>query len=433
MQSPVDDKPVETAARQSVVEALVVQESTVEATVQEQVFENPVVEALVLGLVVEAPIVQESAVEATVKEQVFETQVVAEKVVEAAFTRESIIEDRVVVENPKAQESVIVETAITQASVAEIVTSQELVVESTAQEQVVETPVFEAPLVEEPIIEPQKVTYESTIESAIQPSNEDTPKSNETQEIIETEEMVISRIIPKRSPSRSRSPSNRKSRMGALGVEGKYSGTSTPTLQEERSSINADPRIKDSGNLEEQNEKIESVILKLESRKNSTESDPVESMNQNIENPLKLDRKNSDPAPELIKTASTEFETSIVETQGKKIVTEIKITTYELDNASPSIDQVNTIEKAVTQDPTDNENPDQVVQEETGNAEEDQRIMAVVLADFESQGEGQLSIFEGEIIVVLESEFGNGWSFGERMDGSDSGVFPSTYVHVIQQ
>ena len=52
--------------------------------------------------------------------------------------------------------------------------------------------------------------------------------------------------------------------------------------------------------------------------------------------------------------------------------------------------------------------------------------LAVALADYESTGEGQLGLVAGETIRVLVWEYGNGWSYGESIDGSTRGVFPQT-------
>ncbi|TPX32703.1 hypothetical protein SmJEL517_g04209 [Synchytrium microbalum] len=58
----------------------------------------------------------------------------------------------------------------------------------------------------------------------------------------------------------------------------------------------------------------------------------------------------------------------------------------------------------------------------------DGQDMAVALADYDATGEGQMALVAGETIRVVAWEYGNGWSYGESLDGTKRGVFPQTYV-----
>ncbi|TPX31958.1 hypothetical protein SeMB42_g07674 [Synchytrium endobioticum] len=57
--------------------------------------------------------------------------------------------------------------------------------------------------------------------------------------------------------------------------------------------------------------------------------------------------------------------------------------------------------------------------------------LVVALADYEATGDGQLQLMAGETVRVLVWEYGNGWSYGEFLDGSRRGVFPQTYVDAL--
>ncbi|KAJ3083375.1 hypothetical protein HK102_001106 [Quaeritorhiza haematococci] len=58
-------------------------------------------------------------------------------------------------------------------------------------------------------------------------------------------------------------------------------------------------------------------------------------------------------------------------------------------------------------------------------------IFAEALADFESAGEGQLNLRQGMMLRVFVWDYGNGWAFGEVADGSSNGIFPQTYVRLM--
>ncbi|XP_042897235.1 sorting nexin lst-4 [Parasteatoda tepidariorum] len=59
-------------------------------------------------------------------------------------------------------------------------------------------------------------------------------------------------------------------------------------------------------------------------------------------------------------------------------------------------------------------------------------IQVKVLYDFEAQPDsGELSVWTGEIIIVTRQDVGGGWWEG-RNDSGDSGLFPSSYVEVIE-
>ncbi|KND04784.1 uncharacterized protein SPPG_00488 [Spizellomyces punctatus DAOM BR117] len=54
--------------------------------------------------------------------------------------------------------------------------------------------------------------------------------------------------------------------------------------------------------------------------------------------------------------------------------------------------------------------------------------IVTALSDYASGGEGQLSMTAGETFKVVKWDYGNGWAYGQSVDGSKSGVFPQTYV-----
>jgi len=58
-------------------------------------------------------------------------------------------------------------------------------------------------------------------------------------------------------------------------------------------------------------------------------------------------------------------------------------------------------------------------------------FQAKVLYDFESVGEGELSVKVGDIITVTDPEVGQGWWFGAGVDGKE-GVVPEAYVEKIE-
>ncbi|RKO83273.1 hypothetical protein BDK51DRAFT_50113 [Blyttiomyces helicus] len=58
--------------------------------------------------------------------------------------------------------------------------------------------------------------------------------------------------------------------------------------------------------------------------------------------------------------------------------------------------------------------------------------LATALADFESGGEGQLTLVAGETYRVISWDYGNGWAYGMNADGTEAGVFPQTYVELIE-
>ena len=54
-------------------------------------------------------------------------------------------------------------------------------------------------------------------------------------------------------------------------------------------------------------------------------------------------------------------------------------------------------------------------------------FQAKVLYDFESVGEGELSVKAGDIVTITNPDVGQGWWFGVGVDGKE-GVIPEAYV-----
>jgi hypothetical protein len=57
-------------------------------------------------------------------------------------------------------------------------------------------------------------------------------------------------------------------------------------------------------------------------------------------------------------------------------------------------------------------------------------FQAKVLYDFESVGEGELSVKAGDIVTITNSDVGQGWLFGVGVDGKE-GVGPEAYMERI--
>lgn len=57
----------------------------------------------------------------------------------------------------------------------------------------------------------------------------------------------------------------------------------------------------------------------------------------------------------------------------------------------------------------------------------------IALADFPSGGDDQLELIEGQTYFRLVEDYGNGWSYGVSMDGTVAGVYPMTFVQVVEQ
>jgi hypothetical protein len=54
-------------------------------------------------------------------------------------------------------------------------------------------------------------------------------------------------------------------------------------------------------------------------------------------------------------------------------------------------------------------------------------MIVVALADFEAGDQEQLALVEGATYVRITEDYGNGWSFGYTIDGTQEGIFPQTY------
>ena len=57
-------------------------------------------------------------------------------------------------------------------------------------------------------------------------------------------------------------------------------------------------------------------------------------------------------------------------------------------------------------------------------------FQAKVLYDFESVGEGELSVRVGDIVTITNPGVGQGWWFGVGVDGKE-GVVPEAYVERV--
>ena len=56
-------------------------------------------------------------------------------------------------------------------------------------------------------------------------------------------------------------------------------------------------------------------------------------------------------------------------------------------------------------------------------------VIMRVLYDFSAEGRGELSLYEGQIVVMKEKR-GDGWMFGRS--GNEQGLFPSSYVELLK-
>ncbi|KAL3898718.1 MAG: hypothetical protein SGCHY_002549 [Lobulomycetales sp.] len=58
-------------------------------------------------------------------------------------------------------------------------------------------------------------------------------------------------------------------------------------------------------------------------------------------------------------------------------------------------------------------------------------IPAIALANFQATDPCQISLVKGRQLFVLDEDVGNGWAFGETLEG-DQGVFPGTYARILE-
>ncbi|KAJ1343246.1 hypothetical protein BSLG_002272 [Batrachochytrium salamandrivorans] len=55
-------------------------------------------------------------------------------------------------------------------------------------------------------------------------------------------------------------------------------------------------------------------------------------------------------------------------------------------------------------------------------------MLFISLANYDATDGDQITLVQGETIVMLVAEYGNGWSYGCSLDGTKRGIFPQTFV-----
>ncbi|KAK6092107.1 hypothetical protein MT418_007363 [Batrachochytrium dendrobatidis] len=102
-------------------------------------------------------------------------------------------------------------------------------------------------------------------------------------------------------------------------------------------------------------------------------------------------------------------------------VQEIKetIINQQVQNSSPT----EVIPTSVTKDDDQQEN---AVEEQVLVVTDD--MLVVALADYPATDTEQMELVQGEMLVMLVPDYGNGWSYGCSLDGSKRGMFPQTFV-----
>jgi hypothetical protein len=56
----------------------------------------------------------------------------------------------------------------------------------------------------------------------------------------------------------------------------------------------------------------------------------------------------------------------------------------------------------------------------------------IAVGDFEATKPEYLELKEGDSYIVIDINYGKGWAYGCTLDGSITGVFPSTYVQKVK-
>lgn len=164
------------------------------------------------------------------------------------------------------------------------------------------------------------------------------------------------------------------------------------------------------GNITSRNSKLSDA----KPRPNSAASPPIsEPGNDSPVSPIAIKQSNDSIAPKNSqRTISREDMDRLSAISRERRASKIRHSATSLGSAAGS--------KRSTQDRDSMSSEDYV-----------EALPVIALANFAGSDKGQLRIIRGQQLFVLEKDVGNGWSFGEDLEGNE-GLFPQTFVRYLE-